>query len=139
MKFIVAGISHCGTHSLTKYLQYCGFEAEHRDSLFSEDHRQARWDRIFADARPIFITRENITGKRLVGGKPLENYDFESCIERFADYFPLVVRLEDMTKIPTFPFLNAQTETKAAKPDLWERQKNLRNNIRERVATVGRL
>jgi len=68
---------------------------------------------IFADAQPIFITRENIqnfsiSGRRLVGGKPLANYDFDSCLEKFVDYFPIVVRLEDMMKIATFPRLNAQ-------------------------------
>ena len=137
MKFIVAGFSNCGTHSLVSYLRYCGFEAEHDDFLYKKDHREKRWDLIFADARPIFITRENIqdfsiSGRRLVGGKPLSNYDFDSCLEKFADYFPIVVRLEDMTKITTFPFLNAQTETKKAKPELWERQKNLNNRVRQK-------
>ncbi len=77
---------------------------------------------IFTDAQPIFITRENIqneeiSGRRIIGGHPLQNYDFNSCLEKFADYFPIVVRLEDMKKITTFPFLNAQTETKKANPN----------------------
>ncbi len=68
---------------------------------------------IFADAQPIFITRENIqdfsiSGRRLVASKPLSNYDFDECLEKFVEYFPIVVRLEDMMKIATFPRLNSQ-------------------------------
>jgi len=105
---IVAGFSHCGTHSLHKYLQNLGHESVHADGLYAKFWQENFFEQNhdFKDGIFYLITRD-----AALNTDRLQIESFEEYYKQFENYKLVVVRLEDMTKVPGFPVLNARIET----------------------------
>lgn len=121
-KYAVLGFSHCGTHSMAKHLQNQGHEVWRNDGYYKRD--KVTWKQLMAlGYKPVFITRDEELGRRL------RFKDFKQYIDKFAEFEPEVYRLEDMRKLPDFPFLNSRNETRERYKEDWERlQKSASKN-----------
>jgi len=106
-KYIVAGFSGCGTHSLTAWLKAQGHEVIHFDSFYYRPNRVWKMERQYKDYTPIFIThtpnRFGVT-------------DFDKYISVFSNFHPEVVELDEMKKKSDFPHLNTEEERHARAP-----------------------
>ena len=104
-KYIVAGFSGCGTHSLTAYLKAQGHVVIHFDSFYYRANRVWKMERQYKGYTPIFITH---TPNRF------EVTDFDKYISVFSLFHPEVVELDEMKKKSGFPHLNTEEERKAS-------------------------
>jgi len=118
MKYIILGVTKCGTTSLIKYLEGHGHDVI-RAELAYWDRNIVQVDSLWRDRQAIFILRRdkeawvkslntfnNTINKRKTRDKEIDMADPEIIKKRFGELNPEIVYLEDMLEKAGFPHLN---------------------------------
>ncbi len=131
-KIVIIGAPKCGQNSLLKYYKSIGKDVTRIEEIFKEDG-VARYEKEFADRKPVLILRDNIDRiwsnynffgykdsmtlkeylkydkpHNVIGeGNPVKQGRYQYWINKWKDHDLEIVYLEDLQKLEGFPHENS--------------------------------